>query len=342
MLIGDGVLTPAISVLSAVSGLRVAAPSLSQEVVVAVTIAILCLVFALQQMGTGQVGRFFAPVIALWLLANAAINVYNIARHGGAVFAALNPAHIGIFFGRHGGEAWRSLGAVMLCVTGAEALFADLGHFSRESISVAFGLLAYPCLVVTYLGQAAHVIAHPENTDVFWASLPSKLLYPMLVLATLATIVASQALISGVFSIIRQAMILGAFPPVRVVHTGGKDIAAATQVYVPLANAVLFLLCCVVVGGFRDTVALGKAYGLAVMTDMMTTTCLVTLVMLAVWGVSLLLLLPFLLLFLIVEGAYWSANIIKVPEGGWFTLAVALGVSFIMLVWWAGSRRLGE
>ncbi|GLI60245.1 hypothetical protein VaNZ11_002289 [Volvox africanus] len=342
MLIGDGVLTPAISVLSAVSGLRVVAPSLGQEVVVAVTIAILCLVFAMQQMGTGQVGRFFAPVIALWLLANAAINVYNIARHGGAVFAALNPAHIGVFFARHGAEAWRSLGSVMLCVTGAEALFADLGHFSRESISVAFGLLAYPCLVVTYLGQAAHVIAHPENTDAFWASLPSKLLYPMLVLATLAAIVASQALISGVFSIVRQAMILGAFPPVRVVHTGGKDIAAATQVYVPLANAVLFLLCCVVVGGFQDTVALGKAYGLAVMTDMMTTTCFVALVMLAVWGVSLLLLLPFLLLFLVVEGAYWSANIIKVPEGGWFTLAVALGVAFIMLVWWAGSRRLGE
>ncbi|KXZ55129.1 hypothetical protein GPECTOR_3g280 [Gonium pectorale] len=329
-------------VLSAVSGLRVAVPSLSQEVVIAVTVVVLCGVFLLQQLGTGQVGRVFAPIIALWLLSNAAINIYNIVRYGGSVFAALNPYYIVLLFARHGSTAWHSLGAVMLAITGAEALFADLGHFSRGSISVAFGGLAYPCLVITYLGQAAHVIARPAETDAFWASLPSPLLYPMLVLATLATVVASQALISGVFSIVRQAMILGAFPPVRVVHTGGRNPAAATQVYVPLVNALLFVLCVATVVGFRDTVALGKAYGLAVMTDILTTTCLICLVMLTVWEVSLLLLVPYAVVFLALEGAYWSANIVKVPEGGWFTLAVALGVSAIMLIWWAGSRRLGE
>ncbi|PNH05126.1 Potassium transporter 6 [Tetrabaena socialis] len=158
---------------------------------------------------------------------------------------------------------------------------------------------------------AAHVLHHPRDTDAFWASLPRPLLYPMLVLATLATIVASQALISGVFSILRQAIVLGAFPPVRVVHTGGRKPGAATQVYVPLANVLLLLLCCAVVAGFRDTVALGKAYGLAVMTDMVITTCLVTLVMVVVWELGLPLVLLFFLLFFSVEATYWSANIIK-------------------------------
>ncbi|KAG2483114.1 hypothetical protein HYH03_018004 [Edaphochlamys debaryana] len=357
MLLGDGVLTPSISVLSAVSGLQVAVPSLSQGAVVGITIAVLALVFSLQRLGTGTVSRCFAPVIALWLLANAAIGCWNLAQHGAGVFRALDPSWMGTYFAHNGAAAWRvrgpdsksrtqpggmagaaggsgrmrSLGSVMLCVTGAEALFADLGHFSRGSITAASTLLAYPCLVITYLGQSAFLIRHPLEKDAFWKSLPSQVLYPMLVLATLAAIVASQALISGVFSIVRQAMLLGAFPPVQVVFTGGSKPGAATQVYVPLVNALLFVLCCAVVAGFGSTVALGKAYGLAVMTDMVTTTCLVSLVMVTVWEASPLLVAAFLALFLAVEGAYWSANIVKVHEGGWFTVAVAVAVAALML-----------
>ncbi|PNH05018.1 Potassium transporter 23 [Tetrabaena socialis] len=199
-LMGDGVLTPSISVLSAVSGLTVAVPDLGQDVIIGVTIGILFLVFAIQPLGTGKVGLINAPVVALWLLANLAININTIVHYGGEVFEAINPAHIVTYFARNGAAGWRSLGAVMLSITGVEALYADLGHLSRGSISAATGLLAYPCLTITYFGQAAWIMHNPADTDVFWKSMPRPVLYPMLVLATLATMIASQALISAIFS----------------------------------------------------------------------------------------------------------------------------------------------
>ncbi|KXZ41691.1 hypothetical protein GPECTOR_318g18 [Gonium pectorale] len=330
MVLGDGVLTPAISVMSAVSGLKEATPAVTQHAVVGISIAILVLLYSVQQLGTHRVSFTFAPVVALWLTANLGVAIYNISRYGGAVFAGLSPHHIVLFFSRHGTEAWRMLGGVMLCVTGAEAMYADLGHFSHGSIVLSFSFFVYPCLVLTYLGQGAFLMARPEDVgETFWKSVPRPFFYPMLVLATLASVVASQALITGSFSIVANAIKLGAFPKLHVQHTSAS---VRGQIYVGEVNWALMLLCIACVAGFQDTVALGNAYGLTVSSVFLATTALMVLVMVAVWELSLLAVLPFAAVFLLLEGAFVSANLEKIPEGAWFTLVVSGGVSYIMII----------
>ncbi|PNH04596.1 putative potassium transporter 11 [Tetrabaena socialis] len=284
-------------------------------------------------MGGMGVGLINAPVVALWLLANLAININTIVLYGGEVFQAINPAHIVTYFARNGAAGWRSLGAVMLSITGVEALYADLGHLSRGSISAATGLLAYPCLTITYLGQrvrvrhdmspymdppagnAAWIIHNPADTDVFWKSMPRSVGREAggdeWMGGPLELLAAHNHTPSRISVDLTQATILGAMPPLKIVHTGGKDPAAVRQVYLPMVNIVLFVLCVAVVAGFQNTVTLGKAYGLAVMTTMLTTTFLIVLVMLVVWELGLPLLLLFSLPFLAMECAFWSANIIK-------------------------------
>ncbi|PNW70308.1 hypothetical protein CHLRE_17g714450v5 [Chlamydomonas reinhardtii] len=337
MVLGDGVLTPAISVMSAVSGLKEATDAVTQQTVVGVSIAVLVLLFSVQRCGTSKVSSTFAPIVALWLCSNAGVAAYNLALHGGGALAGLSPHHIPLFFARRGVEAWRMLGSVMLCVTGAEALYADLGHFTHRSVLAGFCLFVYPCLVLTYVGQGAYLMSRPEDvTDTFWKCVPRPFFYPMLVLATLASVVASQALITGCFSIISNAIKLGAFPKLSVLHTSEH---VRGQVYVAEINWTLMLLCIGVVAGFQDTVALGLAYGLAVSSVFVLTTLLILVVMVAVWEVSLALAAPFALVFLIIELAFLSANMAKVPEGAWFSLAVSAGGIYVMTIWWVGSTR---
>ncbi|PNW70301.1 hypothetical protein CHLRE_17g714150v5 [Chlamydomonas reinhardtii] len=337
MVLGDGVLTPAISVMSAVSGLKEATDAVTQQTVVGVSIAVLVLLFSVQRCGTSKVSSTFAPIVALWLCANAGVAAYNLALHGGGALAGLSPHHIPLFFARRGVEAWRMLGSVMLCVTGAEALYADLGHFTHRSVLVGFCLFVYPCLVLTYVGQGAYLMSRPEDvSDTFWKCVPRPFFYPMLVLATLASVVASQALITGCFSIISNAIKLGAFPKLSVLHTSEH---VRGQVYVAEINWTLMLLCVGVVAGFKDTVALGLAYGLAVSSVFVLTTLLILVVMVAVWEVSLALVAPFALVFLIIELAFLSSNMAKVPEGAWFSLAVSAGGIYVMTIWWVGSTR---
>ncbi|MEW5312655.1 MAG: hypothetical protein WDW38_004272 [Sanguina aurantia] len=314
MVLGDGILTPAISVLTAVSGLSVGVPSISQNTVVGITIAILAVLFFAQASGTAKISSTFAPIIALWLISNFIIGIYNLVNYDGVgILRALNPAYIYYFFANNGSAGWVMLGGVMLCITGAEAMFADLGHFNAISIRLSFCLMVYPTLVVTYMGQGAYLLVHPEDiANLYFSSVPSPVFWPMLVLATAATIVASQALITGSFSIIRQAITLGVFPPLKIYHTG-KDVEG--QIYIPAVNYTIMLLCIAVVAGFKDTVALGNAYGVAVMTVMFITTNLLTLIMVACWETP-------------------------VPQGGWFALMVTGFVSLIMLLWWLGSTRL--
>ncbi|KAK9804634.1 hypothetical protein WJX73_001487 [Symbiochloris irregularis] len=340
MVIGDGILTPAISVLSAVEGLRIAVPEMQQGTIIAITVAILIALFSMQRHGTAKVGIFFAPILLMWLLSIATIGVYNTIKWDPGVLAAVLPTHAFRFFTRNKWLGWQRLGGVLLCITGTEALFADLGHFTITAIQLSFACVAYPCVLLQYFGQTAYIIAHPQDvSSAFWSAVPEPVFWPLLVIGTLAAIVASQAMITGVFSIVNQLMSLGCIPRVKVVHTS-PDIYG--QIFVPEINNMIMVLAVAVVIGFRDSVHLGNAYGLAVTVDMMVTTCLVTMVMLLVWKTPVVLALLFFLTFGTIEGALFSATLLKVPHGGWFPLVVAVLFSSVMYVWHWGNRLKGQ
>ncbi|KAH9305100.1 hypothetical protein KI387_009504, partial [Taxus chinensis] len=258
MVIGDGVLTPCISVLSAVGGIKTVDKSLSQDVVVMISVAILILLFSVQSLGTDKVGYMFAPAILIWYTFIGLIGMYNLAKHDTAVLTAFNPIYIIHYFSRDSKRAWISLGGIVLCITGTEAMFADLGHFSVRSIQIAFTGLVYPCLLFAYVGQAAYLRRFPENVlDSFYKSIPGPLYWPMFVVAVASSIIASQAMISATFSIIKQSMSMGCFPRVTVVHTSPKYEG---QVYIPEINYILMLACVIVTASFKDTTHIGNAY----------------------------------------------------------------------------------
>lgn len=342
MAIGDGVFTPAISVLSAVSGLRVKADGLSQNWVVFVSCVVVVGVFWVQRLGTAAVGRLFSPVVVLWYGAIAAGGVANVARHGAhsGVARAFSPAQGGAFLTRNGMHGWTALGGVLLCVTGIEAMFADLGHFNQRSIQLSFCGLVYPSLLLQYLGQTAYLTVHPEHVQyAFYKSVPYPFFWPMLVIATAAAIVASQAMISGTFSLIRQAAFLDCFPPVKVVHTSSWVVG---QVYIPEANWALMLLTLGVTIGFRRTETLGNAYGFAVLSVLLITTVLMTIIMLVVWRRSIWEGLLFLLVFGTIESVFLSAVIFKVPQGAWVPLVLAVIIMSIMYIWHYGTSKKVE
>ncbi|KAG8369341.1 hypothetical protein BUALT_Bualt14G0001300 [Buddleja alternifolia] len=337
MVIGDGVITPAISVLSAVSGLEAAQKELPQGGVLSLCCVILVGLFALQHCGTHKVGFLFAPVVILWLISIFAIGLYNIIVWNPKIVVALSPHYIIKFFGETGIHGWVSLGGVLLAITGTEAMFADLGHFSAGSIRLAFVFLVYPCLVVQYMGQAAYLSKNIYSIpDSFYDSIPDAVFWPVFVIATLASIVASQAIISATFSIIKQCHALGCFPRVKVVHTS-KQIYG--QIYIPEINWILMILTLAVAIGFRDTTTIGNAYGLAVMSVMFITTFLMALVMVLVWQRSIILATIFLLFFWVIEGSYLFAAFIKVPQGGWVSIVLSFIFMFIMFVWHYGTRK---
>ncbi|EYU35222.1 hypothetical protein ABFS82_06G124800 [Erythranthe guttata] len=333
MVIGDGLLTPAISVFSAVSGLEL---SMSKEhhqyAMVPITCFILVCLFALQHYGTHRVGFFFAPIVLVWLLCISALGLYNIFYWNPHVYQALSPTYMIKFLKKTGKGGWMSLGGILLCITGSEAMFADLGHFSYAAIQIAFTFLVYPALTLAYMGQAAYLSKHHHTIHSigFYVSVPESVRWPVLTVAILASVVGSQAIISGTFSIINQSQSLGCFPRVKVVHTSEKIHG---QIYIPEINWMLMILCIAVTIGFRDIKHMGNASGLAVMAVMLVTTCLTSLVIILCWHKPPLVALAFLLFFGSIELLYFSASLIKFLEGAWLPILLALFLVTVMFVW---------
>ncbi|CAL9114710.1 unnamed protein product [Musa textilis] len=340
MVIGDGVLTPTMSVVSAVSGLRIKAPELHENYTVLISCIILVGLFALQHYGTHRVGFLFAPILISWLLCISGIGIYNTIMWNPGVVRALSPHYIYYFFKKAGKDGWSSLGGLVLCITGAEAMFADLGHFSNLSIRIAFTAVVYPCLVVAYMGEAAYLSKHREDLQQsFFKALPEGVFWPVFVIATLATVVGSQAIISATFSIISQCRALGCFPRVRIVHTSSHIHG---QIYIPEVNWLLMLSCLMVTIGFRDAYMIGNAYGLAVITVMLVTSCLMFLVITTVWRRSVLVALLFTVTFGSLESLYLSASIAKVHHGGWLPLLISLIILMVMFTWHYGTVKKRE
>jgi KUP system potassium uptake protein len=335
MFLGDSVITPAISVLSAVEGLEVVQPRL-HTLVVPIAVVILIGVFAIQRFGTNTIGRFFGPIMLLWFAALAVTGLVSVVSDP-AVLQALSPHWVVLFFINQPKTAFLALGAVVLAVTGAEALYADLGHFGRKAITSAWLWAVFPALVLNYLGQASVALRHPAAASAaFFSLVPSWAQLPMVVLATIATIIASQAVISGTYSVIHQAWRLGFFPPLRVVHTSENSEG---QIYVPAINLLLALAVLVVAVGFRGSAALASAYGIAV-----TTTISITTVVYIAWTWSRAKrVVPRIVVsggILLVTLAFLAGNLPKAPTGGWLPLLIGAIVFTVMATWWVGQRRI--
>ncbi|XP_020593899.1 probable potassium transporter 17 isoform X2 [Phalaenopsis equestris] len=340
MLIADGILTPAISVLSAIDGVRGPFPSVSKSAVEYISAVVLLALFLLQKRGTSRVSFLFSPIMATWTLATPIVGVYSFLQHYPSIFKALSPHYIVYFFVRNGRKGWELLGGTVLCITGAEAMFADLGHFNKRSIQMAFLLTIYPSLVLTYAGQTAYLIKHlDDHDDGFYKFVPHTVYWPVFVIATLAAIVASQSLISATFSVIKQSVFLDYFPRVKVVHTSKQKEG---EVYSPETNYILMVLCILVIFGFGDGKDIGNAFGVVVIVVMLITTLLLTIVMIIIWRTPIYLVMLYFFPFLIMEGVYVSAVFTKIPQGGWFPFLVSIILAFIMFVWYYGRQRKME
>jgi KUP system potassium uptake protein len=334
LLYGDGMITPAISVLSAIEGLEVITPALDPYVL-PVTMLVLAALFLFQRHGTEGVGALFGPVILIWFCVIGALGLAEIVREPHVLWA-VNPWHGASFLLRNQMHGFLVLGAVFLVVTGAEALYADLGHFGRRPIQLAWLVLVLPALLLNYFGQGALLLSRPGEVDnPFYALVPAWGLIPMVLLATSATIIASQAVISGAFSLTRQAVQLGYWPRLKIVHTSREQIG---QVYIPQVNWLLMVATIGLVAGFRSSSKLAAAYGVAVSTTMLISTVLFYVVARERWGWSRLIAGALLGLFLSVDVAFFSANIIKIAHGAWFPLAVA-GIGFVLMRTWKKGRR---
>jgi KUP system potassium uptake protein len=336
LLYGDGVITPAISVLGAIEGVTLAAPALSHWIW-PIAAVVLTGVFALQKRGTAKIGRLFGPIMAVWFSCIAVLGVRGIMM-APEVLKAINPWYMVDFFVRDGIQAFLILGSVVLVVTGAEALYADMGHFGRRPIRVTWYVVALPCLLLNYFGQSAILLVSPDTRfNPFFSLAPGWALYPMIGVATAAAIVASQAVISGAFSLTRQAVQLGYIPRVTIVHTSSTQIG---QIYIPEVNWALWLGCVALVLGFRNASNLAAAYGVAVTGTMLMTTLLLHTIACDRWGWPRWRARAFTTVLLVVDVAFFSANIIKVREGGWFPLLVGFGVYLLMTTWNRGRARL--
>jgi KUP system potassium uptake protein len=336
LLYGDGVITPAISVLSALEGVNAATPAL-QPYVMPAAVAILVALFAAQTLGTARIGAVFGPLMLLWFVAIGAIGLAGVVRHP-AVLAAINPVHAVRFLAAHGWGSFAVLGGVFLAVTGAEALYADMGHFGRRPIQLAWYCLVLPALLLSYAGQSALLLDQPGlSGNPFFRSVPRLALYPMVALATLATIIASQAIITGVFSLTRQAIQLGWFPGLRIRQTSDESYG---QIYVPVVNWVMMLATVALTVGFRGSDRLAGAYGTAVSTTMLLTTLLLFVAMRARWRWPAALAVAVSGAFLIVDAAFFSANLLKVADGGWIPLLIAAALFTLMATWGAGIAAI--
>jgi len=332
---GDGVITPAISVLSAVEGLEVAAPGM-HRFVVPVTLVVITALFAAQRFGTAVVGRLFGPVTLVWFGVLALLGLLQLVGNPG-VLVALSPHYALGFLLGHPGVAFVALASVVLCVTGAEALYADLGHFGKRPIRLAWFTVVMPALVLNYFGQGAMLLKHPENVgNPFYEMAPTWALFPLIALATLATVIASQALITAAFSVTKQAIQLGYLPRLRIVHTSVRETG---QIYVPFVNWSLYGCVVFAVVVFGSSSALASAYGIAVTIDMTITTVMTFFVIRYAWKLPLWLCVAATGSFFVIDIVFFAANLVKVFEGGWFPLLIG-AVMFTLMVTWKQGRRL--
>ena len=335
---GDAVLTPAISVLSAIEGLEVGTAALKPYIVPLAT-GILVGLFAIQKQGTGFVGMVFGPVMVLWFVSIGAVGAWHVASQP-AILHALNPVHALAFTTRHGVASFVVLGSVLLVITGAEALYADVGHFGKRAVRLAWFGIAAPALVLNYFGQGALLIADPKALEnPFYLSYPGWALYPMVALATAATIIASQATISGAYSMTRQAIQLGYLPRMDIEHTSARTFG---QIYIPAVNWMLLVIVAAAVIGFGSSTRLANAYGVAVMGTMMATTFLTFFVVRYGWGYPLWLCLIATGFFMLIDAALFGAALLKIHEGGWFPLALGAIVFVVMMTWRRGREIMTE
>jgi KUP system potassium uptake protein len=338
MFFGDGVITPAISVLSAMEGLEVATPAF-KPYVVPLTVAVLIALYTLQSKGTGGIGKWFGPIVLVWFSALAIMGIVNIAENP-AILAALNPAHAFRFLLQNGWLAFVALGAIVLAVTGAEALYADMGHFGKRAVRLAWFAVVFPGLMLNYLGQGALLMGNPEAvSNPFYQQLGPWSIYPLVVLSTMATVIASQATISGTFSIAQQAIALGFLPRMRVMHTSDREMG---QIYIPLINWMQLGVVLLAVIGFGSSSNLASAYGIAATTTMLMTTILTFFVIRYRWRYNLLLCFFATGFFLTIDVALFSANTLKILHGGWFPLVLAAILMLIMLTWRDGRFLVYE
>ena len=335
---GDGVITPAISVLSAVEGLEVVSPHFRKAVIPLTLIVLFCL-FVVQKRGTAGIGRYFGPITLVWFITLAALGVPHIVGHP-EILSALSPHHALGFIWNNPGTSFIILGAVVLCVTGAEALYADLGHFGKKPIRLAWFSVAMPALTINYFGQGALLLAEPAAVkNPFYMMAPDWALIPLVVMATMATVIASQALITGAFSVTKQVIQLGYLPRLNIHHTSVHDTG---QIYMPFVNWMLFGAIVLAVVMFRSSSNLAAAYGIAVTLDMLITTVLTFFVIRYGWRYPLALCIAATGFFFVVDLAFFASNLLKLFEGGWFPLMIGCGVFMLMMTWKRGRELLND
>ncbi|CAJ2663331.1 unnamed protein product [Trifolium pratense] len=334
MVIGDGIFTPPMSVISAVSGIS---SKLGQDYVVGITVVILVALFMAQRFGTNKVGFSFAPIITIWFILIGGIGIYDLFKYDVGVLRAINPKYIVDYFQRDGKKAWMSLGGVFLCISGCEAMFADLGHFSVRAIQISFSFITLPAILAAYSGQAAYLRKFPHTvSNIFYECIPGPLYWPTFVIAVIASIIASQAIVSGAFSIVSQALSMGCFPRVKVVHTSASHEG---QVYIPAVNYMFLFACVAVTIIFRTAEKLSNAYGFAIICDMTITTFLVSIVMLIVWKKSIWQVALFSIPFGCIELIYLSSQMVKFKEGGFLPLVSAIIFTMIMGIWFYAQKE---
>ncbi|XP_073004425.1 potassium transporter 7-like isoform X1 [Typha latifolia] len=336
MVIADGVVTPAMSVISAVSGLKVRIPNFTEDKVVMISVAFLVILFSLQRYATSKMGLAVGPALFIWFCSLGGIGIYNLVKYETTVLKAFSPAHIYYYFKRNSSQAWLSLGGCLLCVTGSEAMFADLCHFSVRSIQLSFLFLVLPCLLLAYLGQAAFLVANSTSAEqIFFLSLPSGTFWPVLLIASIAALIASRTMTTATFSCIKQSIALGCFPRLKIIHTSRKFMG---QIYIPVVNWFLLLFSLAFLASFGSINELGNAYGIAEIGVMLTTTILVTVIMLLIWQTNILIVLCFVTTFMSLELIFFSSVLGSVGDGSWVLLVFTAVLFTIMYIWNYGSK----
>ena len=338
MLYGESVITPAISVLSAVEGLEIATPEM-KRFVIPITVTILIALFVIQKFGTAAVGKLFGPITLLWFISLAVLGVLNVVKNP-EIFAAINPLYAVNFISEHTLMAYIVMGSVVLVVTGVEALYLDMGHFGKSPVRLAWLFCVLPSLLINYFGQGALLLADPEAIkNPFYLMVPEWALWPMVGLATAATVIASQAVISGAFSLANQAILLGFLPRMSIRHTSDNERG---QIYMPFINWSLLAMVLFTVIEFRESGNLAAAYGISVTTTMLITTILLSIVMRKEWHLNPILIVCLIIGFLALDLAFWTANLIKVKDGGWYPLMLGILIFICLMTWYKGRKLLRE
>ena len=338
MLLGESVITPAISVLSAVEGIAIATPNLA-DAVIPISLLILVCLFLIQKYGTAAVGKLFGPITLVWFLVLASLGALNIAKSPEIIYA-FNPLYAINFISDHPVTAYIVLGAVVLVVTGVEALYLDMGHFGKNPVRLTWLTIALPCLLLNYLGQGALLLSNPNAiSNPFYLMVPEWALWPIVGLATAATVIASQAVISGAYSMVNQGILLGFIPRMNILHTSDSQRG---QIYIPAVNWALLIMVIVTVLEFREAVSLAAAYGLSVTSTMLVTTILLSIVMRREWHINPIIILCMIVIFLVIDVGFWTATLIKIKDGGWYPITLALVMFTCSLTWYRGRKLLRD